>query len=121
MYNKNVEYILEYLSKSGDVKKYKYTPQEDSSIVKMIAACKSNNKDFIKLLDVKESSKLNKEENVLLNKYNNFLIECKKVLTPPAYDIVSKDVNIYIKENKLSQNHLDKLIKTVNNIVKNNK
>ena len=54
IYNKGQIYNITYINKDGEEKEYKFTPEEDITKPKIIMKCKEDNKDFIKLKEIKK-------------------------------------------------------------------
>ena len=89
-YLKDKKYIVEYITNKGEEKEIEFIPNKDMNIANVILEVKNNNKDFLKLKNIKDK----KEENLMNNTINNLyeLLEARKFegidIADNVYDMI---------------------------------
>ena len=89
-YLKDKKYIVEYITNKGEEKEIEFIPNKDMNIANVILEVKNNNKDFLKLKNIKDK----KEESLMNNTINNLyeLLEARKFegidIADNVYDMI---------------------------------
>ena len=89
-YLKDKKYIVEYITNKGEEKEIEFIPDKDMNIANVILEVKNNNKDFLKLKNIKDK----KEESLMNNTINNLyeLLEARKFegidIADNVYDMI---------------------------------
>ena len=117
IYKKDQKYNLIYINNEGKEKEYQIIPEEDMTKPKIIMKCKEDNKDFIKLKEVKklEEGDNNMEENNI-----NTLADIIKLRGGEGLDIGDStiDMIVYFEYDGDSNDAYDKCLAEIAKNVK---